>query len=367
MGVGRSLTLRPTFRRLTWPGRRVDGLRRLELVASHTYKSFLELLGEIHDLDAANMVMLAYVLDDSEALLGALNPSWLLAARARGAASQTRVLRRLLPEVGGRVALCDRPAGWDTALAEFMDAADDDADMDDWGVQSEVESEEEDFVESQASSEVALSEPASGDEGSDAEQPVEEEGAGDRSALSDVDMGEASASGSSSSASSSSSSSSSSESAADGGGGGPAAAPAVAAEIAPANVGPQRRPGRGDAAAEVPVNHGFLRFYDKPGRKFVVAHCEAHPGCRLTRTCIGSDRQGREGQGRPLGLLLAWLGKAPLYAGAQSHVHMDFLPTLEERRFARDAAGELPGMAALFDTAERPCRAGEEEEPAVVP
>lgn len=120
-------------------------------------------------------------------------------------------------------------------------------------------------------------------------------------------------------------------------------------------------------AQEVVVDHGFLRFYGTQDKRFLVAHCGAHADCRLTRTCVGNDRCGREGQWRPIGLLLAWMSKGANYPDAQSHVHDPVMPSYEERCEAREVGKQTPGMQTLADIAGRARRPVEDEEPAVVP
>ena len=56
---------RPTFRRLTWPGRKVDHLERLHLKATHTYHIMLEFLSEVVAFGPVSMVMQCYELSDS--------------------------------------------------------------------------------------------------------------------------------------------------------------------------------------------------------------------------------------------------------------------------------------------------------------
>jgi len=119
---------------------------------------------------------------------------------------------------------------------------------------------------------------------------------------------------------------------------------------------------------EVVVEHGFLRFYcPASGKRFIVAHCGMHLSCRLTRTLLGSERQGREGQGRPIGLALAWLQEHHKYISGHDHVHTAEMPSFEARRQARENGKEIPEVQWLMDNAERPQRDGEEEEPQTVP
>jgi len=101
----------------------------------------------------------------------------------------------------------------------------------------------------------------------------------------------------------------------------------------------------------------------------MVAHCSLHGEnkCKLTRSCDESARTGRQGQGRPLGLMLAWLSQADRHGSAQEHVHTEDMPSLEERLMHRESNQDAPGIQWLQDNAERPPRAGEGLEPEVAP
>ena len=70
--------------------------------------------------------------------------------------------------------------------------------------------------------------------------------------------------------------------------------------------------------------------------------------CRMTRTSLASD--GNPAQGRPLGLLMAWLVMTePLPCSREEHC-MDFLVftlAYEKRAMCRDLLMALPGAAAL--------------------
>ena len=74
---------------------------------------------------------------------------------------------------------------------------------------------------------------------------------------------------------------------------------------------------------------------------------------------------GRSGQGRPLGLMVAWLRQGYVALGQPSHkdVFVGALPSKEERMDAREWLYALPGGRAFSETFERPRRAGEDEEP----
>ena len=113
------------------------------------------------------------------------------------------------------------------------------------------------------------------------------------------------------------------------------------------------------------TDRGRLTYYDKT--KTIVASCGLHGArCRLTRTVQGSYLEGREGQGRPLGLLYSWLS-AP--EGMEQHEHQrEFRPDFPARCLARVLLVENggPNIGRLFEL-ERPRRDGEDEEPAEIP
>ena len=100
-------------------------------------------------------------------------------------------------------------------------------------------------------------------------------------------------------------------------------------DVAPLGLGP-RRPA--DLVIELPF--GSITFYAE--RMEFVATCtnvERHGHrCRLTRGSQPSIRTGREGQGRPLGLLTAWLLRSfdVEFSDRAEHVRM-MLPCLAER------------------------------------
>lgn len=112
---------------------------------------------------------------------------------------------------------------------------------------------------------------------------------------------------------------------------------------------------------------GVLRYYAKTNS--AVAHCTRHGGvvCRLTRTMNASRARGREGQGRPIGLLCAWLAAAtdPDHDDVEGHRRMQPMPSHAERAEARATVSALPGMRRLLDLG-RP-RGDEEDEPVHVP
>lgn len=166
---------------------------------------------------------------------------------------------------------------------------------------------------------------------------------------------------------------------------GPVAAPPVAvglpaAQVAPRNelvaVGPPQV-GRADvlrapALSSVNFCGGVIAAYpDKsnPTRGRFQATCgnPLHgPRCRLTRAMHGSVRKQNSAQGRPLGLMAAWLLVAHLAEDAIDHDAMIPLLTQDQRAAAREDIKELPGGIELF-SAERIRLEGEGEEPEGLP
>lgn len=146
------------------------------------------------------------------------------------------------------------------------------------------------------------------------------------------------------------------------------APPATPAREAPATGAPlsASEPSRlAEVTFEIP-NLGTLRFYAT--RNEFVAHCthqQGHDRCRLSRSSSASLAGNREGQGRPLGLLVAWLQAAHGFQDGRAHVRMP-RPDLATRQAAREFLKTLEGSGALL-LAERPRRAGEPEEPPTVP
>ena len=88
-----------------------------------------------------------------------------------------------------------------------------------------------------------------------------------------------------------------------------------------------------------------------------------HGICRLTRTGVASNVAARPAQGRPLGLLTAWLLESHTCEARHGvgghHAHR---PTLEARTAARLYLQTLENGATLAAW-ERDRRAGEAEEP----
>lgn len=103
----------------------------------------------------------------------------------------------------------------------------------------------------------------------------------------------------------------------------------------------------------------------------VVMHCAQHveDNCRLTRSLAESGLARRAGQGRPLGLLLAWSTRGRPGQSAGEHVH-ECVPSLEQRQSARRELSQLATQNEALRqlmALERPCRLGEPEEPMAIP
>jgi hypothetical protein len=126
--------------------------------------------------------------------------------------------------------------------------------------------------------------------------------------------------------------------------------------------------GVGKAAHVVFVPGGKLSFY--LGKEIVeaVCRCPTHGKCVLTRKTTGSSALGREGQGRPLGLLAAWLAKGSSFATKTEHFDLGNRPSRAERMDARAALRAMgtPDALGVLDS-ERVKRLGEESEAEDVP
>jgi hypothetical protein len=111
-------------------------------------------------------------------------------------------------------------------------------------------------------------------------------------------------------------------------------------------------------------DHGTISFYID-GRFEAVCRHPAHlpkNRCRLTRTSVGSGDS--EAQGRPLGLMAAWLLASSDFASKEEHNNPFALFILDfpARERARQRLRHLPGAAQLLD-AERVPSPNEGPEP----
>lgn len=127
--------------------------------------------------------------------------------------------------------------------------------------------------------------------------------------------------------------------------------------------------GKGEVSAFFP--HGKITYYAKDSRfEAVCRFCQSDGDkqmCRLTRT--GRRNERRPNQGRPLGLMSAWLLAAPKFVDKESHIrsHCDRLwlstsLTRAQRRAGRKFLRSLAHGPALLSK-EGELRPGEESEP----
>ena len=105
---------------------------------------------------------------------------------------------------------------------------------------------------------------------------------------------------------------------------------------------------------------GFGDIRYNPKSKVLVAHCacEKHGDCRRQRTCVGSSKSllgpGSLGQGRPLGLLVAWLLEQKDFGNRRDHVSKSLVHLRRQKRVdAREFLKTIPGVLARFNFIDR--------------
>ena len=111
---------------------------------------------------------------------------------------------------------------------------------------------------------------------------------------------------------------------------------------------------------------GKIHMFELGARKefFAICPCDHHaPDCRRYRTSHGGRKVA---QGRPLGLLAAWLHAGCQPAIADRDDHKSFQPTREQRLAGRALVKADPN-ADLFLAFERPRREGDDSEPEGLP
>ena len=155
-----------------------------------------------------------------------------------------------------------------------------------------------------------------------------------------------------------------------------AAEPAVNVAAQEPSDPPANLPGSRSGGPRVPREDvigvgefGEITFYSTTSILVATCRCPDHGprACKKTKSTKESKVSGREGQGRPLGLLMAWLKTARHHADQHSHVHYGELElSRSQRKAAREEFFQLRG-AARFRSYERDLRAGESDEPAFVP
>jgi hypothetical protein len=124
-----------------------------------------------------------------------------------------------------------------------------------------------------------------------------------------------------------------------------------------------RQPGMQEVVFDVP-GLGTLRFNIM--NRTICAHCTCpnhFPDCRKQRTVCATQTAAaaRAGQGRPIGLLVAWLHDSHAHATNMLHSKAP-IATFETRAAARELFNALPG-AAEFAFYERPKSPDEGDEP----
>lgn len=133
---------------------------------------------------------------------------------------------------------------------------------------------------------------------------------------------------------------------------------------------------RQGALAVLCVPGGKIILYAGGARDFMTAECgnRRHGRCIKTKTCEAPPARlarTREGQGRPVGWLVAWLKKGLLDTPREKHWDPMEEPTLVERRAARDevlrlqAGGSADAALLLAGECDHP--EGDGFESAVVP
>lgn len=111
----------------------------------------------------------------------------------------------------------------------------------------------------------------------------------------------------------------------------------------------------------LPDGIGEVHFY--PSQFSMCAFCRQHERCRKTKTTKPS--QTNEGQGRPLGYLIAWLQLGKSEESHWSHVNA-CVPTLQQREEARTLFLMLDAdKRAEWEGYERSKRENEPDEPPV--
>lgn len=112
------------------------------------------------------------------------------------------------------------------------------------------------------------------------------------------------------------------------------------------------------------VGEGFIAYYDKGKRFQATCTQQGHVRCRLTRT--SNESASRGAQGRPVGLMAAWLGHK---CGPDEHRNPFLVHSFGhgDRLAARRLLRQAPGGDAL-QACERVRRADEaDSEPEGVP
>ena len=124
---------------------------------------------------------------------------------------------------------------------------------------------------------------------------------------------------------------------------------------------------RGKADAEVRVDGGRIAYYAR--YKVFEATCERHKRCRVDRVSCRSSNADRPGQGRPLGLLAAWLAihHSIHVSDAFEHLHPFIIAGISrEQREAGRARVTAAVAGPQVLAKEGPKRIGEPDEPEAI-
>lgn len=122
---------------------------------------------------------------------------------------------------------------------------------------------------------------------------------------------------------------------------------------------------RGVALVNMVLPNGKISFY--PRTQQLEAACRIHAGCKLKRTTEPFKGRGsRPSQGRPMGLLSAWLNRATEFDTHKEHINPANFPDFDARVVARIEVGNCDLYAddfAMLCACERPLRSDELDEP----
>jgi hypothetical protein len=125
--------------------------------------------------------------------------------------------------------------------------------------------------------------------------------------------------------------------------------------------------GKADAFFDFPP-WGKISYYDRYSRFEATCH-EAHSGHQACRLSKLSYPGANPAQGRPVGLLAAWLKLSDVGVSSR-YEHLNpftmALATQEVRLEARECVAGMPGGPELLSF-ERACRDGEPQEPEGLP
>ena len=146
----------------------------------------------------------------------------------------------------------------------------------------------------------------------------------------------------------------------------PAELPAAAVAAARAPAARDRHEDFDKTEVEVP-GYGRLRYYKHREQKQIIAVCGLHKDCRMMRSLTRNPNARNQdtalfGQGRPLGLVVAWLKCQHEHDSQQDHIHR-FHTDFHARQDARVWFLENVPDAAQWADLEREQADGEGEEP----